>query len=273
MTAAGHSANLDVYRTPEVVSHYAGLSYLTAAERLLFEAHIRTGTSVLDVGVGGGRTTPYLSGLASTYVAIDYSEEMIGICRSKFPGLQFVVGDASDLSGFADESFDAIVFSFNGIDYLAPSEKRERCLHECYRVLRHGGTFVFSSHNPRSIVIGWDWDWNRLRQKARSISARYFSIVLAGLSCAKFGRAVTRAGVQSIPRAVRRLRTKTYWRGEGYQFDPSHGGLWTHQATPRHVMAELAKAQFEFLEMVPEDHPRRARSFRSRWYYYAFRKP
>ena len=39
-----------------------------------------------------------------------------------FPGLQFEAADAADLSLFADASFDAVVFSFNGIDYLAPNE-------------------------------------------------------------------------------------------------------------------------------------------------------
>jgi SAM-dependent methyltransferase len=277
MTAARHCANLGVYNAPDVVTHYAGLDYLTPAEQLLFETHIKPGTFVLDLGVGGGRTTPYLSKIASTYVGMDYSEEMIRACRTKFPKLQFKVQDAADLSMFADESFDSIVFSFNGIDYLVPSEKRQRCLHECYRVLKRGGTFIFSCHNPRSIVLGWDWDWNGLRMKTQKVAADggklYFEVVLAGLSCAKFGLAMCRASFQSVPRAFRRLRTNLYWRGEGYSFDPSHGGLWTHQATPHRVIKELSNLQFKFLQVLPEDHPRKPRSWRTRWYYYAFSKP
>lgn len=276
MTAARHIANLGVYQAPEVVTHYAGLSYLTAAEQSLFETYIKPGMSVLDLGVGGGRTSPYLSRIASTYVGIDYSEDMIRACRTKFPKLQFEVQDAADLSMFAGESFDAIVFSFNGIDYLVPSEKRERCLRECHRILKRGGTFIFSSHNPRSIVLGWNWDWNRLRTMAENISGDkgklYFRIVLAGLSCAKFGLTMCRASIQSIPRAFRRLRTNVYWRGEGYSFDPSHGGLWTHWASPGHVIAELSNLHFKVLHVLPEDHPRKARSWRTRWYYYASTK-
>ena len=45
---------------------------------------------------------------------------MIRACRSKFPHLRFNVADASDLSQFADASFDSVVFSFNGLDCLAP---------------------------------------------------------------------------------------------------------------------------------------------------------
>ena len=276
MTAARHSANLGVYSAPDVVDHYAGLDYLTAAEQLLFETYIKPGTSVLDLGVGGGRTTPYLSAVAATYVGLDYSEEMIRACRSKFPKLHFAVQDAADLSMFADESFDSIIFSFNGIDYLLPSEKRQRCLRECYRALKPGGTLIFSCHNPRSIVLGLDWDWNRLRMKALKITGdgrtRHFQVVLASLACAKVGITVYRAILQSIPRAVLRLSTKIYWQGEGYSFDPAHGGLWTHQATPRRVMEELSNLRFKFLQVLPEDHPRRPRSWRTRWYYYAFSK-
>ena len=143
------AANLLVYRNPAVVSHYASLDYLTPCERHLFDTYLTPGMAILDMGVGGGRTTPYLSQKASRYVGIDYSEEMVRLCRDKFPRTEFLVADASDLSAFSDGSFDAIVFSFNGLDYLFPEEQRWKCLRECWRVLRAGGVFVFSSHNPR----------------------------------------------------------------------------------------------------------------------------
>jgi len=270
---ADHTTNLGIYRAPEIVAHYAGLSYLTAAERLLFETHIKPGAALLDLGVGGGRTTPYLSSVASTYVGVDYSEEMVRVCRTKYPLLQFEVADASDLSAFASGSFDAIVFSFNGIDYLVPDEKRHQCLRECHRLLKPGGTLIFSSHNPRSLVVGWHWDWDRLRTMANKASAGrrlLFGPALAGLSCAKLGVALYRAGVQSVPRALRRIRTRTFWLGEGYLFDPSHGGLWTHCAVPKRVVGDLHKFQFKFLQFLPEDHPHTNRSWRTRWYYYVF---
>jgi len=257
------------------VAHYAGLNYLTSAEQLLFETHLKPRAALLDLGVGGGRTTPHLSSIASTYVGIDYSEEMIRACRIKYPMLRFEVADATDLSAFETGSFDAIVFSFNGIDYLVPDEKRQRCLRECHRLLKVGGTLIFSSHNPRSLVVGWHWDWDRLRTLANKSSAEsklLFGLILAGLAGARLGVALFRAGVQSFPRAVRRLRTRTFWLGGGYLFDPSHGGLWTHCATPSRVIAELDKFQFTFLQILPEDHPRTSRSWKTRWYYYAFSK-
>jgi hypothetical protein len=40
---------------------------------------------------------------------------MIEAGQTKFPQLDFMAADAVDLSAFQDESFDEVVFSFNGI--------------------------------------------------------------------------------------------------------------------------------------------------------------
>src|SRR5579871_834759 len=109
MSARDQTAHLKVYTTPEIVARYAGMDSLSACEQRLFDTYLHPGQTVLDLGVGGGRTTPYLSRQASHYVGVDYSEEMIDACRSKFPHLQFNVADASGLSQFADASFDSVV--------------------------------------------------------------------------------------------------------------------------------------------------------------------
>ena len=133
MPVQEEALNLRTYRVPEVAYHYAALNYLTPCEQLLFRTYIKPGTDVLDLGVGGGHTTSYLSRIASHYVGVDYSEAMIHACRRKFLDLDFMLADASDLSVCKDASFDAIVFSFNGLDYVVPEEKRLRCLRECHR--------------------------------------------------------------------------------------------------------------------------------------------
>jgi SAM-dependent methyltransferase len=268
-------ANLSAFRAAETVAYYAGLNYLTSPELLLFETYLKTGFAVLDLGVGGGRTTPYLSSVASDYIGVDYSAEMIRASRMKYPTLRFEVADAADLSLFANEFFDAVVFSFNGLDCLLPDEKRQQCIRECFRVLKHGGTLIFSCHNPRSLVVGWHWDWDRLRTMANEVGeGRRFMVVplLVAFSIAKFGLAVLRTVIPSIPRALRRIRTRTFWSGEGYSFNPLHGGLWLHGSVPKYVIAELNKSNFKLLRLLPEDHPRNGHSWRTRWYYYAFSK-
>ena len=39
----------------------------------------------LDIGVGGGRTTRIVLGESRNYIGIDYTAELIDICRENFP--------------------------------------------------------------------------------------------------------------------------------------------------------------------------------------------
>jgi ubiquinone/menaquinone biosynthesis C-methylase UbiE len=269
------AANLQVYRDPAVVSHYASLNYLTASERHLFDTYLTPGMAILDVGVGGGRTTPYLFRKASRYVGVDYSEEMIRLCRGKFPQLEFLVADASDLSKFADRSFDAIVFAFNGLDYVLPAEKRRQCLRECERVLRAGGVLMFSSHNPRSILVRPSWDPQILRALAERLCPKLgvgFRVVLGALMAAKSVHAFLRALTGSVVRIFRRVPTIAFWSGEGCRFDSAHGGLATHYWTPRHAVAEASSFGLRFETLLGDDYPRRSREFTTDWYYYVFTK-
>ena len=141
--------NRRAWRAFEVLRWYRAFEgYLDAGERLCFQ-NLRSevqGQPVLDLGVGGGRTTRLLLPLTSNYVGLDHTEQMVKICQTKFPGLRIEHGDARDLSRFEDRSFQAVIFSFNGID-LVHDEGRERILHEARRVLRPGGAFYFSTIN------------------------------------------------------------------------------------------------------------------------------
>jgi len=269
------AANLRVFRDPEVVSHYASLEYLTACELHLFNTYLTSGMAILDMGVGGGRTTSYLSRKASRYVGMDYSDEMVRLCRDKFPQLEFLVADASDLSKFSSGSFDAIVFAFNGLDYLFPDEQRGKCLRECGRVLRAGGVFVFSSHNPRSIFVRPAWDRQRLHALAGKLASERsvsHSATLSTLTVVMWLHSFLRATARSAGRICRRVSKAALWRGEGYLVDPAHGGLMTHYATPSQVCEELSRCNFRQEALLGDDYPRRSHELVTDWYYYVFIK-
>jgi ubiquinone/menaquinone biosynthesis C-methylase UbiE len=269
------TTNLQSYRAPELASHYAALNYLTPCERLLFRTYISPGMSVLDLGVGGGRTTPYLSRVASRYVGVDYSEAMIHACRRRFPNFNFFLADASDLSVFENASFDAVVFSYNGLDSVVPEEKRGRCLRECWRVLRADGVLVFSSHNPRSILLRVDWDRKRLRAFARTLLSSQnalFPLVVGGLTVAKATHALVRSVTSSAVRAIRRLPLAAFWRGEGDLYDPVDGGVTLHCSIPKRIVGEIEQLDFRLLESMGDDYPRRSHSLLTDWYYYVFSK-
>jgi SAM-dependent methyltransferase len=275
MPVQEETLNLQTYGVPEVASHYAALTYLTPCERLLFETYIKPGMSVLDLGVGGGRTTSYLSRVASRYVGVDYSEAMIQACRSKFPDLDFLLADVSNLAAFDDASFDAIVFSFNGLDSVASGERRLQCLRECRRVLRSTGVLVFSSHNPRSILLRVDWDRERLLAFARKLVSQrsaFFPLVAAGLTAAKAVHSTVRAVIGSALKTIPRVPSRAFWSGEGDLRDSSHGGLMIHCSIPDRVVAEVAKLDFDLIQLEGDDYPRLSRMFFTDWYYYVFSK-
>jgi len=114
------------------------------------------GKRILDIGVGGGRTTPYLLEISSNYVGIDFAAQMIAQCRARYPSASFEVCDARDLSRFGAAAFDLVFFSFNGIDCNGHAD-RLAILGEIRRVLARGGAFVFSSHNRDCAEKGEMW--------------------------------------------------------------------------------------------------------------------
>jgi ubiquinone/menaquinone biosynthesis C-methylase UbiE len=266
-------SNLQVYNKPDVASHYAVLNYLTPCEQVLFDLYIKPGAAVLDLGVGGGRTTPYLSRDASRYVGVDYASEMIRACRRKHPALEFVEAEASDLSVFAAGSFDAVVIAFNGLDYVIPDEKRVLCCKECYRVLKPGGILLFSSHNPRSIYVRPTWNRERVQAVAQAFSGGSGFMgkpAVLVLSLAAGTRAFLRAGWESLRRVTARIPSRAFWRGEGYLLDSAHGGLTTHCWIPDRVVAELQKQQFRIERVLGDDYPHASGEYTTDWYYYVF---
>ena len=118
----------------------------TLALLLIKYRDLMAGRDVLDIGVGAGRTTLYLSALTRGYVGIDYSPAMVAHSARRFPQERLELGDARDLSRFADASFDLVLFSYAGLGALA-HESRLRALSEVTRVIRPGGVFLFSAHN------------------------------------------------------------------------------------------------------------------------------
>jgi len=105
-----------------------------------------TDQPILDIGVGAGRTIPLVLPISRDYVGLDYTPELVRACREKYPDVRVLQGDARDLSAFADDTFQLVIFSFNGIDAVCPSD-RIAILCEIHRVLRLGGALLFSTHN------------------------------------------------------------------------------------------------------------------------------
>lgn len=109
------------------------------------------GARVLDLGCGEGYVARKLMRAgACEVVGVDLSGAMIDAARSEEAraplGVRYEQGDATDLAGFGDRSFDLVVavFLFN---YLA-NDAMLTCMREVHRVLSPGGRFVFAVPHP-----------------------------------------------------------------------------------------------------------------------------
>lgn len=141
--------NRKAWRSGGAQRLFASLSGYTdpgEAAALAYVADDVRGQPLLDVGVGGGRTVPLLRSLSEDYTAVDYTAELVDVCRHNHPGVKVLHQDARDLSVFPDNSFALVMFSWNGIDAVDPAG-RQAILHEFTRVLRPGGLLLFSTHN------------------------------------------------------------------------------------------------------------------------------
>ena len=178
--------NHQVYTAREIVQHYSQLCQLQPAEQTILDLlHEEwAGMKMLDIGVGGGRTTQHFSGIVQEYVGIDYSQEMITACQKHFPPFSpsssqsrvFAVSDARDMSQFADNSFDFILFSFNGLDALSHLD-RLQVLQEVSRIGKSGGYFFFSSHS----LQGLEQEFNWRKQISLNPLTTYVNLVMWGI--------------------------------------------------------------------------------------------
>jgi SAM-dependent methyltransferase len=163
--------NLEAYESEQGTALYGGESGLTPLERALVEEFFPPPPArVLDLGCGAGRTTIVLAGLGFQVVGLDLSPNLLALARGRFEGLAFHRGDAVRLP-YRNDSFDAALFSYNGIDCIHPLEARLECLREVHRVLRPGGLFVLSSHNAVGALFSGGFFyargyWNALRNFA-----------------------------------------------------------------------------------------------------------
>jgi len=143
------AANLQAYRTAAAVADFS-VYRLLPEEEYLFNKYYKAGESVLDLACGMGRTTLLLHEMGLSVRGVDRSEVFIHLAQKRLPYLDLRVG-SYDCIKEPDSSFSHVLISFNGIDLAFPESQRVMALGECARVLRPGGTFIYSSHNLKSM--------------------------------------------------------------------------------------------------------------------------
>lgn len=136
------------YNDPKVVGHYKSYGRLEPVEAALL-ARVKEELQdqpILDIGIGGGRITPYLLQVSKAYTGIDFSEGMIQAARHRFHGVDLRICDARDLSRFQNGQFAGVFFFGAGIDDINWAD-RLLVLKEINRVLTGHGIFILAGHN------------------------------------------------------------------------------------------------------------------------------
>ncbi|MDT7603723.1 MAG: hypothetical protein QOF61_1720 [Acidobacteriota bacterium] len=243
--------NQSAYARADVVKHYESLDMLLEPERILLERLTPSikDKKILDIAVGGGRTTKYLLPISRDYTGIDYTPEFVEVARRKFPGVEILCRDARDLSSFADETFDFVMFSFNSLDYV-PHADRLRALCEIHRVLKPGGRFLFSTHNRDHV------DFNRLPWQGRlSLDAVFIKSCLYTLF--------------HLPRHLRMRRHEIHADEYAIINDNAHGfSLLAYYISVPRQLAQLARVGFREAEAFDMEGNAVVRDTRFPWIHY-----
>ncbi len=247
--------NRRAYTTKSVRSWYQRLDFIQDSEQAILEKitpRLRD-KRLLDISIGAGRTTGLLLPISKDYVGIDYAPDLVAATRSKYPEAKVICRDARDLSCFEDATFDFVLVSNNGLDYMV-HEDRVAAMREIYRVLKQGGLFMFSTHN------GDYENFDRLPwQQKLSTDLNFIKTCAHALAC--------------LPRHLR-LR-KHARRSEIYAIinDNAHGySLLTYYITISRQIEQLADVGFGAAEAYDSAGTVQTSDTTSPWIYYLTRK-
>ena len=125
-----------------------------SGEALVGTLEISEGLDVLDLGCGDGTTAIPEAMLGANVLGVDIAENLVaaGNARARDLGLsniRFQVGDASQLSELADDSFDLVVSIFGAMFAPRPADVAR----EVVRVTRPGGRIVMGNWIPNDPTL------------------------------------------------------------------------------------------------------------------------
>ncbi|MCU0543788.1 MAG: class I SAM-dependent methyltransferase [Oscillatoriaceae cyanobacterium Prado104] len=119
---------------------------LNPDEKYIIEKYLEKGLKTLEAGTAGGRILLEMQkmGFTSLY-GYDFVPEFIERAKQKDPSrsIAFEVQDATDLK-YPDSSFDQILYLQQILSTIDNEPGRRRAIEEAYRILKVGGTALFS---------------------------------------------------------------------------------------------------------------------------------
>ena len=125
-----------------------------SGEELVADLGVSEGLKVLDLGCGDGTTAVPEAQLGADVLGVDIASNLVaaGTARAEALGLtnlRFQQGDASDLQGLEDESFDLVVSIFGAMFAPKPNDVAK----EMVRVTKPGGRIVMGNWIPNDPTL------------------------------------------------------------------------------------------------------------------------
>ena len=125
-------------------SRHGQLEYLTTMAYI--HRYAAKGAAILEVGAGTGRYSVALAKEGMDVTAVELVESNLALLRKNSLGLENITscqGDATDLSRFADGSFD-MTLVFGPMYHLYEADEADRAIDEAIRVTKPGGVIMFA---------------------------------------------------------------------------------------------------------------------------------
>ena len=125
-------------------SRHGQLEYATTMSYI--HRYANSGSRVLEVGAGTGRYSIALAKEGMDVTAVELVGSNLEVLRENSRGIDHIEsyqGDATDLSRFADNSFD-ITLVFGPMYHLYEPEEVNRAIDEAVRVTKPGGVILFA---------------------------------------------------------------------------------------------------------------------------------
>ena len=120
------------------------LEFFTTMEYI--HRYAKKGSKVLEIGAGTGRYSIALAKEGMDVTAVELTENNLAILKKNSAGIDNIKacqGDATDLSMFADDSFDAVLV-FGPMYHLYEKEDVNKAIDEAIRVTKKGGALLFA---------------------------------------------------------------------------------------------------------------------------------
>lgn len=125
-------------------TRHGQLEYFTTMHYI--RRYTSAGSKILEVGAGTGRYSIALAGEGMDVTAVELVEENLAVLRKNSGGLGNIrscQGDATDLSRFADDTFDMTLL-LGPMYHLYETDEVNRAIDEAIRVTKPGGVLMFA---------------------------------------------------------------------------------------------------------------------------------